>query len=133
MIKSIFRCFLVLIFFIFIIGCGNKKMPKPYIKEDMFFWKKVKFHYVDGCLFVYAKLTGNCRNLKKVYVEIDQKCINCPFRGKIFIPKYNIDKCNVSLKLCNIKKIPFRFRVWGKNVFDGLDTSTDIYEVNSPY
>ncbi len=124
--------FILLGLCLFTISCGNKRMPRPYVKEDLFFWDKVKFNYTKGCLFVDATIKGKCENLKKVWIGIDEgKCLGCPFNGSFFLPD-KIDKkgCKVHIVFCRKLKLPFRFELVGENVYQGLGQTSEVFVVN---
>ncbi len=108
-------------------------MPRPYIKEDMFFWDKVEFNYTEGCLFIRATIKGKCENFKKALIGIDEgKCTGCPFNGKFFLPdKTDKQGCKVYLVLCREVKLPFRFKLVGENLYQGLAQTSKVFIVRS--
>ena len=103
-------------------------MPRPVIKEDIFSWKTIQFNFSDNCLEINAEIQGRCSNIDNVYVEIDEKCLKCPFTSSyIIIPKIEKKGCFLRIKCCGIKKRPFRFRLRGISIYRGLD------QISSPY
>ncbi len=60
----------------------EKKWPTPIETEDAFKLSPILVHFDKGCLNIEGNIIGNVRNLKELWLEIEEGtlCTRCPFK-----------------------------------------------------
>ncbi|SDN27080.1 hypothetical protein SAMN04488516_101240 [Desulfonauticus submarinus] len=124
--------YFILIYTIFLFGCGKKIWPEPSVAEDKLQVKINKVEFQEQCYKIFFSIKGKKYNIKKILLQIETKndfiCTKCPFSlSKEIQIDYKMQNNLYYSKICLPNKIS-RMRLKVINIYTSIQPITsNIY------